>query len=321
MTRWGVVATGRIADVVTSDMALVPDAEVLAVSSRSTPKAEEFARKHGIPRFYGDYHDMLADPDIDVVYVATPHSSHYVVARNALLAGKAVLCEKPITVSLKDAEKLVELARRQHVFLMEAMWTRFNPLVKRVRDLVADGAIGTVRSVHADFGEPFPHDPAHRSWDPAAGGGSLLDLGVYPVSFAHMLLGEPTSVATQGTLIDGVDAEAALLLRYRRGAFAQLSSSLVGCYPIAATVVGTAGRIEIPPVFYRPTEFTVVRPGQPAEKHTLELVGHGYQYQIAEVVRCLRAGETESPGMPLDDTLAVMRTLAEALDQLGVSYP
>ncbi|CAM3783747.1 Gfo/Idh/MocA family oxidoreductase [Kibdelosporangium persicum] len=320
MTKWGVVATGKIADIVTSDMALVPDAEVVAVSSRSTPKAEEFARKHGIPRFYGDYHDMLADPDVEVVYVATPHSSHYIVARNALLAGKAVLCEKPITVTLKDAERLVELARKQKVFLMEAMWTRFNPLVKRVRELVAEGAVGSIRSVHADFGGPSAHDPAHWLWDPAAGGGSLLDLGVYPVSFTHMLLGAPESIAAHGTLIDGVDAEAALLLRYQNGSFAQLSSSLVGYYSKAATVVGTAGRIEIPPLFYRPTEFTVVRPDRPDEKHSLEIQGHGYHYQIAEVVKRVQAGQTESPDMPLDETLAVMRTLDEALDQLGVSY-
>ncbi|MCE7009070.1 Gfo/Idh/MocA family oxidoreductase [Kibdelosporangium philippinense] len=321
MTKWGVVATGRIADVVTSDMALVPDADVIAVSSRSTPKAEEFAKRHGIPRFYGDYHDMLADPGIEVVYVATPHSSHYIVARNALLAGKAVLCEKPITVSLKDAERLVELARKHNVFLMEAMWTRFNPLIKRIRALVADGAIGAIRSVHADFGAFAPHDPTHRLWDPAAGGGSLLDLGVYPVSFAHMLLGEPKSIATHGTLIDGVDAEAALLLRYKNGVFAQLSSSLLGHYPIAATVVGTEGRIELPSKFYRPTEFSVVRPGEDDEKHELELVGHGYQYQIAEVVKRVQAGEIESPDMPHEETLAVMRTLDEALDKLGVSYP
>ncbi|SMD26821.1 Gfo/Idh/MocA family protein [Kibdelosporangium aridum] len=321
MTKWGVVATGRIADLVTSDMALVPDAEVLAVSSRSTPKAEQFATRHGIPRFYGDYHDLVADPDVEVVYVATPHSSHYIVARNALLAGKAVLCEKPITVSLKDAERLADLARKQDVFLMEAMWTRFNPLIKLVREMVADGVIGAVRSVHADLGTLFAHDPAHRLWDPAAGGGSLLDLGVYPVSFTHMLLGEPRSIATHGTLIDGVDAEAALLLRYANGSFAQLSSSLVGHYPMTATVVGTAGRIEIPPPFYRPTEFTVIRPGQPDETHSMQIDGHGYQYQIAEVTKLVQAGRTESPDMPLEETLAVMRTLDEALDQLGVSYP
>jgi predicted dehydrogenase len=302
-------------------MKLVPGVEVRAVSSRDSTKAAAFAESHGIAKSYGDYHDLLADPDVDVVYVATPHSSHHVVARNALLAGKAVLCEKPLTVSLKDAEDLVELARKQNVFLMEAMWTRFNPLVRKLRKLVEDGAIGTVRSVHADFGEPFPHNPAHRLWDPAAGGGSLLDLGVYPVAFTQMLLGEPESLAVQGSLIDGVDAEAALLLRYPGGAFAQLSSSLVGSYANAATVVGTQGRIEIPPVFYRPTELKVARPDGTNELHTLDLHGHGYHYQIAEVHERVTAGERESPEMPLDDTLAIMRTLSEALDQLGVSYP
>ncbi|MBP2321189.1 putative dehydrogenase [Kibdelosporangium banguiense] len=321
MIGWGVVATGGIADVVTSDMKLVPDAEVRAVSSRDSAKAAAFASRHGIPRSYGDYHDMLRDPDVDVVYVATPHSSHHVVARNALLAGKAVLCEKPLTVSLRDAEDLVSVARKQNVFLMEAMWTRFNPLIRLLRKLVADGVIGSIRSVHADFGEPFAHNPAHRLWDPAAGGGSLLDLGVYPVSLAQMLLGEPESVASHGSLIDGVDAEAALLLRYPNGVSAHLSSSLVGNYPIAATVVGTAGRIEIPPVFYRPTELVVIRPDALPERHTLELHGFGYQYQIAEVDERMTAGDKESPEMPLEETLAVMRTLTEALDQLGVSYP
>lgn len=302
-------------------MKLVPGTDVRAVSSRDSTKAAAFAKRHGIPKSYGDYHDLLADPDVDVVYVATPHSSHHVVARNALLAGKAVLCEKPLTISLKDTEDLVELARKRGVFLMEAMWTRFNPLIRKLRQLVADGVIGTVRSVHADFGEPFPHNPAHRLWDPAAGGGSLLDLGVYPVAFAQMLLGEPESLAVHGTLIDGVDAEAALLSRYANGAFAQLSSSLVGTYPNGATIVGTQGRIEIPPPFYRPTVLNVVHPDATVDTHTLELEGFGYHYQIAEVNERVAAGDTESPQMPLDDTLAVMRTLCEALDQLGVSYP
>lgn len=302
-------------------MKLVPDVEVRAVSSRNSAKAAAFAAMHRIPSSYGDYHDLLRDPTVDVVYVATPHSSHHVVARNALLAGKAVLCEKPLTVSLRDAEDLVDIARKQGVFLMEAMWTRFNPLIRLLRKLVADGAIGSIRSVHANFGEPFPHNPTHRLWDPAAGGGSLLDLGVYPVSFAQMLLGEPESIATHGSLIDGVDAEAALLLRYPNGVSAQLSSSLVGNYPIAATVVGTAGRIEIPPLFYRPTELVVIRPDEEPERHTIELAGNGYEYQIAEVTERVAAGDKESPEMPLDETLAVMRTLTKALDQLGVSYP
>lgn len=302
-------------------MSLVPGVEVRGVSSRDAARAEDFARKHGIPRFYSDYRELLADPGIDVVYVATPHSSHFTVARDALRAGKAVLCEKPLTVHLEDAEELVELARERGLFLMEAMWTRFNPLTRKLRQLVKDGVIGTVRSVHADFGFAFPHDPAHRLWDLAAGGGSLLDVGIYPVAFAHMLLGEPESIVAQGTVQGGVDSEAALLLRYPDGAFAQLSSSLLGHYPVSAMVVGTQGRIEVPPVFYRPTEMVVTRLDAEPQRETLELKGNGYEYQIAEVTERVLAGDTESPEMPLDETLAVARTLATALGQLGVSYP
>ncbi|MET0133347.1 MAG: Gfo/Idh/MocA family oxidoreductase [Kibdelosporangium sp.] len=321
MTGWGVVATGGIADVVTSDMLLVPDVEVRAVSSRDTARAADFARKHGIARSYGDYRELLADPSVDVVYVATPHSSHFEVARDALLAGKAVLCEKPLTVHLEDTEELVALARRQGVFLMEAMWTRFNPLVRRLRRLVGDGAIGTVRSVQADFGAVFPGELTHRLWDPALGGGSLLDVGIYPVSFAQMLLGEPESIVAHGSLHNTVDAEAALLLRYPDGAFAQLSSSLVGHYPITATVVGTAGRIELPPAFFRANELVLTVLGAEAERETLTFQGHGYEYQIAEVHALVSAGKTESPEMTLDETLAVARTLGTALGLLGVTYP
>jgi predicted dehydrogenase len=314
-----VVATGGIADVVTSDMRLVPGAEVRAVSSRDPVKAAEFAARHEIPKSYGDYRELIADPGVDVVYVATPHSSHHAVAREALLAGKAVLCEKPITVSLADAEDLVALARERGVFLMEAMWTRFNPLVRKMRQLVADGVIGEIRSVHCDFGFAAPDDPSHRLWDVAIGGGSLLDLGVYPVALAQMLLGTPDSIAVHGSLRHGVDAEAALLLRYDGGAFAQLSSSLTANYPIGATVVGTNGRIDLPPTFFRPTQMIVTTTGP--EAHTAELTGNGYTYQIAEVTERVQAGDTESQEMPLEDTLAVMRILTAALDQLGVLYP
>jgi predicted dehydrogenase len=321
MVGWGVVATGGIADVVTADMRLVDGTEVRAVSSRDIDRAARFAARHGIAKSYGNHQDLVADPDVDVVYVATPHSSHFAVARDALLAGKAVLCEKPLTMSSADTEELVGLARRQGVFLMEAMWTRFNPLVRKLRQLVKDGAIGQVRSVHSDFGAVFPEDLTHRIWDPALGGGSLLDVGVYPVAFAQMVLGEPEEVIARGTLHNTVDAEAALLLRYPGGEFAQLTSSAVGHYPVTAMVVGTAGRVEILPEFFRATEMVVTRAGAEPERETLDLWGSGYTYQIAEVNERLAAGDKESPEMPLDDTLAVARVLTEALTQLGVSYP
>jgi predicted dehydrogenase len=302
-------------------MRLVAGTEVLAVSSRNIERAAAFASRHGIPKFYGDYRELIEDPEIDVVYVATPHSGHFDVAKDALLAGKAVLCEKPLTVTLEAAEELVGIARKQGAFLMEAMWTRFNPLVRRLRQLVRDGAIGEIHSIHADFGVRFAYDPEHRLWNPALGGGSLLDLGVYPISFAQMLVGEPESLVAHGQLRNGVDAEAGLLLRYPSGVFAHLYSSLIALKAVGATVVGTAGQIELPPYFYRPTELVLLRPGREPVRETLDLAGNGYEYQIAEVNERVLAGEQESPEMPLDDTLAVMRTLSEALRQLGVTYP
>ncbi|MEV4310941.1 Gfo/Idh/MocA family oxidoreductase [Actinocrispum sp. NPDC049592] len=321
MVGWGIVATGGIAEIVVSDMRLVDGVDVRAVSSRDTARAESFAREHAIPSSYGDHHGVIDDPSVDVVYVATPHSGHFEVTRDALLAGKAVLCEKPLTVSLAAAEELVALARKQGVFLMEAMWTRFNPLVRRLRRLVRDGAIGQIHSVHADFGVQFPYDPEHRLWNLELGGGSLLDLGVYPVAFAQMLLGEPETVVANGTLRNGVDSEAGLLLKYENGVFAHLYSSLVTLKDVGATVVGTDGQLELPPFFYRPTDLILRRPGREPVIESLQLEGNGYEFEIAEVTQRILAGDTESPEMPLDDTLAVMRILTEALRQVGVVYP
>jgi predicted dehydrogenase len=316
MVRWGVIATGGIADVVTSDLLRVPGAEVVAVSSRALPRAQEFAAKHGIPRAYGSYDDLLADPDVDVVYVATPHAQHHEVARAALLAGKHVLCEKAFTLTLEDAQDLVGLARDRGLFLMEAMWTRFNPLIRRLKTLVAEGAIGELRAVHADFGFTAGYDPEHRLWNPALGGGALLDLGVYVVSFAHMLLGVPESVTVHGSLAPtGVDADAALLLGYSDGAHALLTCSLTSTPETRAVVIGTKGRIEVPEPFYNPAAIVVN-----GVEERAELDGVGYTYQLREVTERITAGDLESPEMQLDDTLAVMRTVTIALNGLGVTY-
>ncbi|WP_189221114.1 Gfo/Idh/MocA family protein [Saccharothrix coeruleofusca] len=315
--RWGIVATGGIADVVTADLLRVAEAEVLAVSSRQLPRALEFAAKHGIPRAYGGTAELLADPDVEVVYVATPHAQHYEVTRAALEAGKHVLCEKPITLDLAGARDLVDLARERGLFLMEAMWTRFNPLIRELRGLVAEGVVGEVRSVRADFG--FVHEflPQHRLWNLALGGGSLLDLGVYPVAFAQMLLGEPAVVHAHGSLAPtGVDAEAALLLGYPDGAHALLTSTLTTAPAASATVYGTKGRIDVPDRMYNPDRIVVN-----GEERRAEIEGSGYTPQLREVVARVRAGDTESPEMSLEDTLAVMRTMTTALDQLGVRYP
>ncbi|MGO1051072.1 Gfo/Idh/MocA family protein [Crossiella sp. CA198] len=320
--RWGVVATGGIASTVTADLLLVPGIEVHAVSSRSPERAREFAGRFGIAKAYGDYHELLADPDVDVVYVATPHSQHHEVTSAALRAGKNVLCEKAFTVTVAQAEELIALAEERGLFLMEAMWTRFIPLVRRLRALLADDAIGEIRLVRADFGVQVPYDPAHRLWNPALGGGALLDLGVYPVSFAHMVLGVPSALHVHGSRAGtGVDAEAALLLGYPDGAQALLSTSLRAQTPITAEVIGSTGRIELGSPFYAPTRMTLHRNGADPETFRAQLWGSGYTYQAREVVEQITAGEVESPEMAWADTVNVMRTLCAALGRMGVAHP
>ncbi|WP_211215364.1 Gfo/Idh/MocA family protein [Actinoalloteichus spitiensis] len=316
--NWGIVATGGIAGTVVEDLARLPDAIPHAVSSRRLERAEEFAARHGVRRAYGDYRALLDDPDVDVVYVATPHSQHHEVSRAALLAGKHVLCEKAFTVTVAQAEELTSLARARGLFLMEAMWTRFNPLIRRLGALLADGAVGEVRSVRADFGFAVPYDPAARLWDPAQGGGALLDLGVYPVSFAHLVLGEPTELTVRGSLAaNGVDAEAGLLLGYPDGRYASLGCTLVAHQTARASVVGTTGRLELADPFFNPSSLTLVTPGRDPEVFEHPIEGRGYGHQLREVHRAVRAGEVESPLMRHEESVAVMRTLVRALRGLG----
>ncbi|WP_155069560.1 Gfo/Idh/MocA family protein [Streptomyces taklimakanensis] len=322
--RWGILATGGIAGAFARDLAQVPGGEIAAVGSRSDASARRFADEHGIPRAYGSWAELAADPDVDVVYVATPHSAHLEAARLCLEAGKAVLCEKPLTLNLAQARELVELARRKGVFLMEAMWTYCNPVIRRMLDIVAGGEIGEVRSVHADFGIVAPVDASHRLRDPRLGGGALLDLGIYPVSFAHLVLGAPASVAAWAHLTpEGVDETTGVLLGYDSGAVATLSCSIASAGPTVAAVSGTRGRIELPHGFFAPRSFVLHREGHEAREVRVPEVpgGTGYGPEAAEVMRCLREKETESPLVPLDGTLAVMATLDAARERVGVRYP
>ncbi len=303
------MGTGGIARTFTSDLRHLGH-EVAAVGSRAKETAEEFAGRFGIERAYASYEALAADDRVDVVYVATPHNFHHAAARLCLEAGRAVLVEKPLTTNAADAEDLAALARDRGLFAMEAMWTRFNPLVVRLRELVTDGAIGDVTAVYADFAEAVGFDPEHRLWSPGLAGGALLDLGVYPVSFASMLLGEPDRVQAVATKAPtGVDASTGILLGYASGAVAALHCGFLGASSQTATVVGTAGRIEVGSPFWVPTAMTVHRAGAEPETHALDLNGDGYTYQAEEVARCVEAGLTESPAMPLDETVAILRTL------------
>ncbi|WP_210586842.1 Gfo/Idh/MocA family protein [Streptomyces sp. GESEQ-35] len=323
--RWGILATGGIAAAFTADLVDLPDADVVAVASRTSDSAKAFAERFGIPRAYGDWGSLAADEDIDVVYVATPHSAHRAAAGLCLEAGRNVLCEKAFTLNAVEAEELVALAKERGSFLMEAMWMYCNPVIRRLKALVDDGGIGEVRTVQADFGLAGPFPPSHRLRDPAQGGGALLDLGVYPVSFTHLLLGEPSDIAARAVLSEeGVDLQTGALLSWESGALASVHCSIVGGTSVSASVTGSQGRIDIPAGFFHADRFVLHRDGREPEvfAHDPSTGPHNsFKYEAREVMRALRAGETESPVIPLEGTLAVMRTLDAIRNRIGVRYP
>jgi predicted dehydrogenase len=314
---WGIAATGRIARTVGTLLLQHPTMRVAAVGSRDLSRAADLAADLAAPAAYGSYAELVHDPAVEAVYVATPHAQHAEVVEIALAAGKAVLCEKPLTHDLGESTRLAELALSTGTFLMEAMWTRFNPLVQQLRQTVLDGTLGEIRSIHASFGFPAPFDPAGRLWDRSRGGGALLDLGVYTVDFARLLLGTPSLVSAHGSLAaTGVDAEESLILQWESGATALLDTSLLALLPNTATVIGTGGTAELSPSFHAPTTLRVVRPGRDPEEHRITDRSAGMVGELEEVAQCLAEGRGQSTVMPLEESLATMRVLDEARRQL-----
>jgi predicted dehydrogenase len=318
--RWGILATGGIAATFVTDLKFLPDAQVVAVGSRSDEAAQAFAGKHGIPRAYGSWQGLVDDPDVDVVYVATPHSAHVAATSMVLNADKAALTEKPISLDLAGATTLVELSRARQVFLMEAMWTRFIPAVRHALDLVREGAIGRVTSVHSDFGFPAPDDPTHRLHAKALGGGATLDVGIYPVTIAHLFLGAPDEVRAWADLgPQETDRNTAMVFGYASGAVATLTCSLVGRTPTIAVISGSEGFIELPAKFFMARQVVLHR-GDSVEVREFPVDGTGYHLEAAEVHACLRAGRLESTLMPHAETLSVMTTLDRVRAEIGVTY-
>ena len=319
--RWGILGAGKIAGSFADEVRAYTQGHVAAVGSRDEHRARDFAQRHApSATVHGSYEALVADPDVDVVYVATPHSHHRDHGLLAIAAGKPVLMEKAFTRNEAEAVEVLDAARAAGVFVMEAMWTRFLPHVAALRGVIARGEIGEIVNLSADHGQWFPFDPAHRLYAPELAGGALLDLGVYPVSFAHDLLGVPASVTAVGALTaSGVDGQVSITLGYG-DTQATLSTTLWSRTATAAVISGTAGRIEVEGAFYAPTSFRVVRHDGSSWYYD-GFSGEGKQYQAAEVARRVAAGETQSPRMSWDSTLEVMRTLDEVRRQIGVVYP
>jgi predicted dehydrogenase len=320
--RWGILATGGIAHAFTADLKTA-GLTVTAVGSRRPESAREFADQYGIPRSHGSYEELVADPEVDIVYIATPHSHHLPAAALALEHGKHVLIEKPLTLDADQAVAIRDLAADHGLLAMEAMWTRYLPHMVRLREILAAGTIGEVRVLSADHTQNLPTDPAHRLNDLSLGGGALLDLGIYPVSFAWDVLGEPDEVRATARLGEtGADTDVAISLRHASGGVSSLLTSSRAAGANAAQIVGTKGRIEIDGVFYTPTSFRVFDlDGTLVEEFRTEIDGRGMQFQALYAEKLLTEGRIDSDLLPIAESVAIMSTLDEIRGQIGVDYP
>lgn len=319
--RWGVMGTGSIASAFVQGLKAVENAQVTAVGSRTEEGAARFADRWAVPRRHADYRSLAQDPEVDVVYVATPHPAHHPNTLMCLEAGKHVLCEKPLAMNALQVAEMIAAAKDNDRFLMEALWTRYLPASRKVHSLVAQGAIGELRSLSADFGISVPYDPEHRLFSPELGGGALLDLGVYPLAFASHFLGELTVLGASRRLAPNqmVDSQTTVLVQGEHGVPGMLSCSTQAAMPNRAVLVGTRGWIQIER-FWCPTDVVLHREGHEPESFSLPLRVNGYEYEAEEVTARVLAGERESPDMPWDESLRIARLLDLVRDMGGLVY-
>jgi predicted dehydrogenase len=334
--RWGILGAGSIANRFTESIALLDDQTVVAVGSRDAEKAAAFGSKHSIPNRHSSYEALCNDPEVDAIYVATPHTFHKEHSILALRSGKHVLCEKPFTINKAEAEAVVAVAKETGLFLMEGMWSRFFPVWDKVRALIAEGAIGKPRMLYADFGFRCGASPSNvgedgllvglnpqaRLFNPELGGGAIMDVGIYPVSLAQMLLGDPDQVACLGTIgHTGVDENAGMLLHFPSGAVAVTSTSFQVSTPQSATLIGEHGKIEVAAPWWTPRKLTLTLPGDNAQVFELPFEGPGFQFEAMHFAARLRAGHTESDILSHSDSLAVMGALDNLRAAIGLKYP
>jgi predicted dehydrogenase len=320
--RWGIIGTGGIAKAFARDLSYFNGHIVQAVGSRSIEKASDFALEFSGCTSFGSYEELVADPMIDAVYVATPHPQHVANTLLALNAGKPVLCEKPFAVNAIEAKTMVATARDNGVALLEAMWTRFLPHMAQVRELLQTGVIGQVVHVEADFGEYLIGDEIPRLMEPSLAGGALLDLGIYPVSFAHMVLGAPTRITATGVLTQkGVDSQTSAIFDYENGAQAIVTTNFITSTPCRAIIAGTLGRIEIDRTFYSPTNMRLIMQDGTTTEYPNTYMGRGLREPAAELERMVRNAEIESPLLTHKMSLEIMQTLDEIRNQIGLRYP
>ena len=320
--NWGIIGTGGIARAFATDLSLLDNHIVAAIGSRNLGTAQSFASNFYGAVAYGSYEELINDPRIDAIYVATPHPMHKENVIAALNAGKPVLCEKPFAVSAQEANEMVNAAKANNVALMEAMWARFLPHYAKIREIVASGVLGQITTVYADHGQRLADQNIPRLVEPALAGGALLDLGIYPVSFAHMVLGAPESITAQGVLTPkGVDAQTSIILNYAGGEQAVLNTTMIVQTPCTAVIAGLNGFLEVDRTFYNPTSMRVTLYDGTVTHYPNTYTGHGLREQALEFERVVRSGAKESPILTWADTVAIMQILDTVRSQIGLKYP
>jgi len=320
--NWGIIGAGNIAGNFAKDLKLLPQARLKAISSRSADRASAFAKKYKIPEWHDSWDAIAADPEVDIVYVATHHPFHYENTRSCLEAGKAVLCEKPFTMNRRQQDILVQIARENKVFLMEAIWSRFLPSTRKVLEVLSSGELGQLTNVYADFGFRLDYDPGHRLYDPAKGGGVLLDVGIYPVFLSQLMAGRPENIqATARFAPSGVDHSCSMIFEHSNEAVSSLNCTLLSGAPTEANLLFEHGWIRMESWWLTPGPITIHRKGRKPKRIKFQEPGKGYHYEAAEVMQCLDRGLTESPSLPLDFSLDLMGTLDAVRAACGIRYP
>lgn len=325
MIRWGILGTGRIARKFASDLRLAENCKLIAIGSRTRESADEFNKDFPVQYCHYSYHELVQNPEVDVIYIATPHVLHYENTMLCLQYDKAVLCEKPFAMNGKQSAAMIDMAREKKVFLMEALWTKFHPHYLKMQEMIGQGLLGDIKSILVNFGfKPTPPIPA-RLFDPALGGGTLLDIGIYNVFIAMSVLGKPDQIEAEMTPSStGVDEQCAILFCYNNGAMAQLFSTFSSNLATEADICGTEGRIRLTSKFYEPSSTVEFYPERAYSKQIIPVEkepGFGYQYEARHVNDCLRKGLTESPVVSFADTLLLMETLDKIREIAGIHYP
>jgi len=319
--KWGIIAPGHIARGFVAGLKVTENAELFAVASRSLEKASDFAKEFGFQKAYGSYSELADDPEVDVIYIATPHHLHFENTLMCLKKGKAVLCEKPFTINSGQLEILVKTARENKIFLMEAMWTRFLPGIEKTLELISQNQIGKIKILNADFGFKANYNPESRLFKPELGGGSLLDIGIYPVFLSLLLLGYPKEIqAVANKAPTGVDESMSISLSYESGALACLHCTFATHTTTDANIYGDRGKIQIKHQWFRPSGIVLTRHDEKLEEFSFQAKANGYEYEAEEVMKCIAQGRTESAVLTLDFSLQLLRLLDSIREKCNIVY-